>query len=179
MFGSVQTSLFLCLPVVLAGIFHMVVVKLNLFRSLAVPIWASALGPNKTWRGILVMPLCGILGLILTQRMVLELGSAQGWLLLALSVHQGALLGLAYVIFELPNSFLKRRLGIPPGGQATQLRPLFFALDHLDSLTGCVLVYAMILGWQPALIWIFVVGPLIHTVVNIALWAARIRKSPW
>ena len=52
----------------------------------------------------------------------------------------GALLGLAYVLFELPNSFIKRRLEIREGKTAENgWKWTFIWIDQIDSLIGCII----------------------------------------
>jgi hypothetical protein len=60
----------------------------------------------------------------------------------------GLLLGIGYVIGELPNSFVKRQLDIGPGAAAPGLlAPLFWLADQLDSLVG--VLGLMALAWVP------------------------------
>jgi hypothetical protein len=57
----------------------------------------------------------------------------------------GALLGLAYVAAELPNSFAKRRLGIPAGGYARRLGGVLqYVVDLSDSVVGCLLMLRLL-----------------------------------
>ena len=66
---------------------------------------------------------------------------------------------------ELPNSFLKRQLGIAPGSAApgTIAGPVFFALDRVDSLLGMLVALAAVAPVPPlTLAIILVVGPLLH-----------------
>ena len=46
---------------------------------------------------------------------------------------------------ELPNSFLKRRVGIPPGAQASGMRGMaFHVLDQVDVVFGAWAVMAWV-----------------------------------
>lgn len=175
-------SLFLILPLIVAGVIHMLVVKFSLFQSLAIPIQASLFGKNKTWRGFVVMPPAGWMGLWISKGLSdsLSLEIFQGLDLLVISCL-GLGLGFFYILFELPNSFLKRRAGVAPGEQASRFhqRALFFTLDHVDSLLGCVLVYALVLGPRVSVLLCLLVAPLIHILVNLLLWALSIRKEPF
>jgi hypothetical protein len=49
----------------------------------------------------------------------------------------GAICGAAYVVAELPNSFMKRRLGIAPGTSARRARAAQYVVDQLDSVAAC------------------------------------------
>jgi CDP-diacylglycerol--serine O-phosphatidyltransferase len=173
------TALYLILPVTLAAVGHMVVVRLRLLSWLAHPVHLRWFGANKTWRGLVVMPVAGVLAMAavrpLEQRwdeLLLVHLAQKRWVLL------GAALGAAYALFELPNSYLKRRLGIAPGAQAEQHRWLFFLLDHLDSLLGVAATYAVFLGGFPLpLLLAVLMGPAVHVAVNLALRACRLRAT--
>ena len=150
--------LWLALPVIVSGLVHLVVLKLDLWPALRRrPIDGGAtcrgrrvFGDNKTWRGVLV---------------TVGAMSATAWLLAGLSdccVHipplvpfaaehpllWGLLLGAGYIAGELPNSFAKRQLGIAPGalGAGAPGR-VFWVVDQLDSLAGMLLMTWPV--WQP------------------------------
>jgi hypothetical protein len=60
----------------------------------------------------------------------------------------GVLLGGGYIVGELPNSFAKRRLRVPPGARAAgALGALFWLADQVDSLLG--VLACMCLVWVP------------------------------
>ena len=67
MVDLVLTALFLALPLLVSGCYHMLVVRKNHFAALAIPLHTRWFGPNKTWRGILVMLLATIPGVWLAQ----------------------------------------------------------------------------------------------------------------
>ena len=56
----------------------------------------------------------------------------------------GALCGAAYVLAELPNSFVKRRLGIAPGTSAPRARAAQYLVDQVDSVVGCAVAIRML-----------------------------------
>lgn len=91
----------------------------------------------------------------------------------------GLLFGLAYALFELPNSFLKRRMDIVPGKTATGIKKYFFILlDQCDSIIGCVLVVVYVYSMS---IWMFLgyigLGIITHLVVNAVLFMFKVRKN--
>jgi CDP-diacylglycerol--serine O-phosphatidyltransferase len=129
---------YLFIPLIITNVLHMLVVKRNLFKFLRIPISEKVFGRNKTYRGILFVTLVNGIVFIL----LLTIFPSKE---LDLSPFVGALLGLTYVMFELPNSWLKRRLGIAPGAvTANQLG--FRFLDKLDSTFGVSLIYTLING---------------------------------
>ena len=91
----------------------------------------------------------------------------------------GLLLGLGYALFELPNSFLKRRLDITPGKTLKGFMKGFFVfLDQADSVFGCALVVWLFypLGILKYLLFV-VVGAVTHIVFNMLLYFAKLRKN--
>ncbi len=145
--------LLLALGVGLAA--HGLCIRLGCARALARPIdcgrtWRGRriFGENKTFRGIVAvgagsgigtglvallaraaLPASPLAGLGLTTALLLGLGS-----------------GAAAMLSELPNSFLKRRLDIPPGRAPTRgaAGALFLVLDQVDMLVGWWLVLAVL-----------------------------------
>src|SRR5665647_2312658 len=93
----------LFLPLVISNILHMVVVKKNLLAFLKIPINKVMFGQNKTWRGMIFVPLMNAF-------IHYFLNGQEPKLLL-----YGAIYGLAYTLSELPNSWVKRRLNIRSG----------------------------------------------------------------
>ena len=93
----------------------------------------------------------------------------------------GALWGFGYVLFELPNSFIKRRINIAPGKGGTKLNGVIFnVVDQADSAFGCTLF--LLVFYTPSLtewICIFIVAVLVHYLMNIILYALRLKSSPW
>ena len=119
------------LPVVIAGIANMVWCKIRAFDFLKKPIdfgknlpdGKRIFGDNKTFKGFIGMIIFGILFSVLWGA-ILGCGDTlcnynyyyrNHPNTVAYNVLIGALGGFAYALFELPNSFLKRRLGITPG----------------------------------------------------------------
>lgn len=185
--------LWLILPLVLAGISNMIWVKLPWFQAWRVPMdqgryWRDGrriLGDNKTWKGFVGMIIMTALWL-----QVFELlAKTQPWAA-ALSLlpfrhwpglmgwFYGALWGLSYVLAELPNSFIKRRLGIEPGqtGQG-MLGFLFTLLDQSDSVLGCLLAMQMFYrsSWIDSLA-ILILATALHYLTNLLLFVLGLKK---
>ncbi len=158
----------------------MVVVRMNLLPALKKPIHFRWFGENKTWRGVIAMPLLTIAGVYLA--LMIEgsvsrrffVGFAQQSVILL-----GIALGLAYILFELPNSFMKRRLGLAPGKLPDGKRFWFALADQGDSAVGCVLAYRLFftIDW-PVILVFLILGTGLHLFFNVALYAAGLRKNP-
>lgn len=172
-------ALFLTLPLVVSGSFHMLVVRRGWLAGLSRPVSEARFGANKTFRGFVVMAIATVPGVMLARRLGEALG---GDFATALAnppaLVLGVALGLAYAAAELPNSFLKRRLGIPPGKSSHHHRVGFTLLDQADSAIGCALVYALLtdVSW-PAVILFVLLGPAVHLVANVSLYAVGLRRE--
>lgn len=179
-------------PVILAGILNMLFVKTPLYTQLKRPIDGGRIlrdgrrlfGDNKTWAGFSGMILAGALAQLLW-----------GWVCLGIpdlcyiySRHEntplfnllaGGAMGLAYMLFELPNSFVKRRLDIPCGKTASGVRgAIFFMVDQVDSLFGVGLVFAVL---YPMPLWQYflyiLLGAVTHIAVNWILYKTKVRRN--
>ena len=123
------------------------------------------LGDNKTVRGFLVMPLATASSFLLVS--MTTAGRMPG--LWPLRAHEYAALGLlagaGFMAGELPNSFVKRQLGIAPGAPADgpYLRPAFFFVDRLDSALGALAALALAVSIPPlTVLYVLTVGPVLH-----------------
>ena len=161
---------FLILPAILGGVLNMVFVKLPILKSWQIPMDGGKtlkdgeriFGDNKTWKGFF--------GMIL-------LTALSAWIVwndaFSYSFLCGAWLGFAYALFELPNSFIKRRLNIQPGKNGGIIQTFF---DQADSVIGYVLFMPLIypLTWQEVL-GIFVIATATHYIFNILLFFVKLR----
>lgn len=176
--------LYLAFPIILAAVIHIIVIRFNCLQSFKKPLdcgWTvrgrRLFGDNKTWRGVIVMVAGSSMGMGLQQIVrvpVLELfdyGAVNVWL-------WGALLGLGFVVSELPNSFLKRQCDVPPGQQATGKKYLFFTtLDQLDSVVGCLLALAIV--WPPpwyVVVTALVLCSLVHIAFNLVFVQLGLKR---
>lgn len=180
-------TLLLFLPLLGSLALHAPVLRFDLLRNLKHPIDGGRtvrgkriFGDNKTWRGALVMLSGTVLATVVLSRV------SAYWTLLPVPIQAagpwrfGLLLGLVTVLGELPNSFVKRRLGIAPGQRAHSLLGVLLTLyDQGDFVP---VVWAML-----APIWIippaeaalaFVVLVAVHAVVNVVGYAIGARTSP-
>jgi hypothetical protein len=181
MTDSIISAIFLSVPLIFSGSVHMLIVSKNWLASWAVPISTTHFGVNKTWRGIVVMVFATVPGVYLAEALQVY---AEPYLLLDFSGQNlfllGVALGIGYVIPELPNSYIKRRLQIEPGERAKQHTFLFSFFDQVDSAIGCVLVYWLFLS-PPLLFLVLLIllSPLIHFVINVSLFCFGLRKQPF
>lgn len=143
MWYKILHAWYLMIPVILGGCAHMVIVKYNRFSALNIPLATSSFGANKTWRGLLLVPLLTALFSLLW----IPIGQLHSQEILPVRIEEcllaGAFAGLGYILLELPNSWMKRRLGIPPGKLPSRNRAFFIFSDQVDSAIGVTLAYTL------------------------------------
>jgi hypothetical protein len=178
----------LVFPVVLGGLGHVAVLKTNVLSSLAAPIdngarWRGRpiLGANKTWRGIALMTgltalASGTLAALVRRKRwasaleVLQSARLNSWL-------TGALCGLTYCLAELPNSFVKRQLGIAPGARGSRANRLQYVVDQADSVAGCLLALRLLYRTPASdLLTAFALGVTIHIGIDQLIYALGVKS---
>jgi CDP-2,3-bis-(O-geranylgeranyl)-sn-glycerol synthase len=133
-------------------------------------------GDGKTYRGFFGGVLCGVLA-----------GLVQIWIwssfgLTALPHHtllSVMLLAAGALLGDLGKSFLKRRLGKERGES-------WFLADQYDLVIGSFLLILLVYPeWLfenitlPIAVWIVVMTPLLHRVVNIIGYYIGVKEVPW
>ena len=181
-------------PVILAGVFNMIFCKLGILKFLQIPMDGGRtlrdgnriFGDNKTWKGFIGYIIFGTIATVLWGAIIKNTGlnSLNFFYInhentLNFNLIVGVLLGLFYALFELPNSFVKRRLGINPGKPAKGVeKAVFVFIDQADSIFGCALVvwFFYNLGILKYIGFV-VVGAVTHIVINMLLYFAHLRKN--
>lgn len=170
----------LVLPLVVGGVLHMIIVKKDILSYLKKPIHQRWFGMNKTWRGFVVMPLATWPGVVLAQNIERSLDLSSPLLLVHSSFFLALVLGLAYCLAELPNSYMKRRLGIKEGQTAEKNKALYIFLDQADSSSGCLIAYKLLVSFSWPVFWgTILFGMGIHFVINLLLYSLKLRKNPF
>lgn len=179
---------------IIAGILNMIWCKAPFLKSLQIPMDGGKnfadgkriSGDNKTWKGflgyiilnILVSVIWGILcnRLHINQYNFFYMEHANTF---PYNLWIGFLLGLGYSLFELPNSFLKRRLNIEPGKPTEGIKKYFFIfLDQADSVFGCCFVVCLFYKMSIGLYLFYVLlGAGTHIVINMMLYFLKLRKN--
>lgn len=186
-------TFFLLATFTLAGVAQVIWLKSKCLRRCATPIDGGKtfrgrrlFGENKTWRGFMVMtPAAGLAFWGLASAIQANHGSPEEAGLWDLSPSMYALLGLwcgfGFMAGELPNSFLKRQLGIKPGEMAGGpiSRWALFILDRCDSILGLLLALSIFVptSWE---IWVgmLLIGAGIHWLFNVVLYLMRVKSRP-
>jgi hypothetical protein len=150
----------------------LLIVKGNYLRSLAQPLSIAIFGAGKTYRAFIFMPvICGLSSLLL--RSALLHAADHLW-----SFFLGYLLGFIYLLAELPNSYVKRRLKISAGQSHPAYKKLQYVVDKTDSLVPLCIVYYYISGVSFAVATaIFTVSLLIHVFFSWLLFRFKIKQN--
>ena len=167
---SLQQSVWLCLPLILGGLTHVTIIKLNALPSLArmrldcgIKLRGHDLfGANKTVRGAVVMICATMLWTIVLDKLhtLLDLAADLRYIPIDQlgSLSLGFLFGSAYIVGELPNSLVKRQLNIHPGSAAEgPLRRLFWLVDQVDSAVIVLIVLCFFKRPDPE-VYLLVIG---------------------
>jgi hypothetical protein len=168
------------LPVLGAPVAHGPVLRSDLAPGLKRPICARLFGENKTWRGALVMTTGTTLAAVTLARVPAYRRRLPEPVTDVNPVIVGALLGFASWIGELPNSFIKRRIGIPPGEQLhSPVGLLFSIVDQADWVPIAALLIRPI--WKISLresAGVFGLAVAVHVPVNLIGYAIGARERP-
>lgn len=120
-------------------------------------------GKNKTFRGFFAG---------------LTVGTAVGLaesIVFNYPVMFGLFLSLGALFGDLTGAFLKRRLGIPPGG-------LLPVVDQVDFIVGAVVfslpVTLHTLSWELT-VTVLIISPPIHLLTNFAAYKLGLKDNPW
>ena len=133
--------LWLALGLFLAGIIEAFLWKTSPFKLLNVPIQTQWFGANKKWRGLISLPLAMLASVYLLHLVEIAIPSIPQNAILFSDFNLlqfGLLVGFVFNLSELPNSFVKRRLAIPPGDESSKI---FYFIDHMDSTYGVLILW--------------------------------------
>ena len=178
MFELLLTALYLHIPIVIGGVLHMVLVSRQYCPNLAIAIYSPWFGANKTWRGMIAVPLLTAFGALC----LWPISTYFNFNILGQSLFDllsvGLIAGLGYVLAELPNSFIKRRLGIGAGQVPTRGKYIVILADQLDSGIGFSIAYYWYLQLSvvQALVCAFSF-PITALIIKRLLFIAKLKKS--
>jgi len=132
-------------------------------------------GSHKTWRGLLVATLTGIL-IFYVQKIIYKNYFFASISLINYSefpVLFGALLGFGAIFGDLVKSFFKRRLSIPPGKR-------WLPFDQIDLVIGA-LIFSSFYYIPQLWVWIFliIVTVPLHIIAKHIGFYSGISKQKW
>jgi len=186
---DVLGTAYLLLPLLGGALAHGLCMKYGWLGFLARPMDAGArlageplFGRSKTFRGPMMVA-AGAAAVFALQRDLLHGVPAIAAVELVdyaeLPAWLGAATGAAAELAELPNSFVKRRLRIEPGGTTRgPLALLFYLWDQLDLLLGYWLAFAVFVPVTPLRIAISaaIVGA-IHPLLTLLGYLLKMRPT--
>src|SRR3989344_8495801 len=164
-------SLYFFLPAYIA---NMAPVLFKWIPFLDTPIHEKLFGAHKTWRGIVVAALTGML--IFGLQKYLYIGGFQQWALIDYSdfpVWLGLCLGLGAILGDLVKSYYKRKDGIAPGEK-------WIPFDQLDFVVGGIIgSFFMYVPNAEVVLILLVASFFLHiAATKIAYWIG-LRKEKW
>ncbi|HEX2269662.1 MAG TPA: CDP-archaeol synthase [Pyrinomonadaceae bacterium] len=192
MYDPLHRGLFLILAFVVAGLLHSLWMKNRFSQTFAIPLDGGRmfrgrriLGENKTLRGFVVMiPAATLAFAAIGALLSLPEGvpPVTLWQLTPTGYAAlGAWAGFGFMPGELPNSFVKRQLGILPGqAPASRLTgTICFAVDHVDSIVGMLVAVTLAVHtpWTTWL-WVLILGPSIHLLFSWWLYRMGVKRRP-
>ncbi len=184
MLVEIAGIVYLLLPLIGGAAVHGACMKAGWLACLARPIDRGRLfggkplfGRSKTWRGPVTVAV-GAGAVYALQRYALHHVPAFAAIeivdyALLPGVWFGAVAGAAAELAELPNSFVKRRLGIEPSATASGLPgAIFFLWDQLDLLLGYWLAIAWVIPPTPmrVVVSVIVVGGIHPLLTVLGFW---------
>lgn len=192
MSDPLHLGLFLVVAFVLAGLLHSLWLRSPVSQALAIPLDGGRtfrgrpiFGENKTLRGFVVMiPGASLAFAAVATVVSLPRGVPPATLWQLTSVGYAALgawAGFGFMAGELPNSFIKRRLGILPGQAPTSrlTTAICLAIDRTDSIVGMLaaVTVAVPTPWT-TWVWVLVLGPSIHWLFSWWLFRLGVKERP-
>lgn len=181
--------LFLGSPILLVAVFQGLCMKYDWFGWLERPLdlglsfrGKRVFGDHKTWRGAAISILFCMFGSMI--QMGLQRAEViPPWLPLldytVLGPLAGLLLGIGMTFGELPNSFLKRQLGIEPGAKGKKVRGLiFFIFDQVDLTIG-IWIFLFLLIRPPLLLvaYSLILTFILHVSISTVGYCLGMRKT--
>ena len=157
----------------------MLAVSKDWLSVLKIPVSEKLFGANKTIRGFVLMMLFSVVGALALDGTIrlwqpdltVDILGMPFWLL-------GIVQGLGYALFELPNSFVKRRMGIQPGESPKRFKALFILMDQLDSGIGVALATWLVFSIPgPTAISIVLLSPVVALAVKRVLFILKWKKD--
>ena len=168
------------LPALGAHLAQVPVLRWDLMPVLKRPINRRLFGQNKTWRGALVMTAGTVTATVALHRVPAYRRRLPPAVAAADPAGVGLRLGSAVWIGELPNSFVKRRLGIPPGGQRRSPGGVAISIvDQADWVPAAWLLLSPVWRMRPSeAARVAALVAAVHVPVNIIGYAIGAREAP-
>ena len=163
-------SMYFFLPAFFANMAPEFVKKIPLLNY---PVWEREFGTNKTWRGLVVASLMGVL-IFSLQKYLFKFGFFYNLSIIDyadFSLIFGFLLGFGAILGDLVKSYFKRKYGFKPG---QSWKPW----DQLDFVIGAlVLSWLMFVPGIEVVVTLLVVSPFLHMLICYIGYSLGIKKN--
>ena len=187
---AISQAVFLVLAMAFSGAAHVSWLSSGTAQRLSYPADGGhtfrnrrIFGDNKRLSGFLVLPPATSLSFLTLSLLWPQLPGATPDTLWNLSSAQYAMMGfacgLAFLVAELPNSFLKRQLGIESGDTppAGALKVLTIVIDRLDSVIGCLIAVSLIVQISLATwVWVIALGISQHAFFSFLMFKLGLKR---
>ncbi len=185
--NAAACALFLLAAFTLAGVAQTAWFAAPMSRAFARPLDGGRrfrgrrfFGANKTTRGFVVMVPAAAAAFALLAAASGDPARVGLWPLSpGAYALLGAWAGLGFMAGELPNSFVKRQLNIPPGDapRSRVWTAMQFIADRLDSGIGMLAAVSLAVH-TPAGVWLYVLlaGPPIHWSFSLVLFRLGLKQ---
>ncbi len=132
-------------------------------------------GDHKTWRGLILGVLAGMLTAVLQQQVTLNSPTISTLSLIEWEQHSplviGVLMGFGALFGDAAKSFLKRRLGIKPGDT-------FIFFDQVDYILGALLFLSLKVPLSNLpVITIILTWAGLHLLSTVLAWKVGIKEK--
>lgn len=181
--------LYLGSPLLLVALASGFCVKFDWLRCLKRPLdlgrcfrGRRIFGDHKSWRGFILNVFFCVLGTII-QTWLTHRGFIPAWFPLLdygkFGYLAGVLLGTGMTFGEMPNSFLKRQLAIPPGNKKKgPLGIIFFLFDQVDLTIGIwVFLFLLVRPSLTLVLWSFLLTFVLHIMISVVGYSLGMRET--
>lgn len=175
-----QEMALIILPVFFSGLTFIAYLKWNKIAFLNYPLdfhqeykGQRIFGDNKTLKGPVLMGMfTGLYGAYIYYLLGTPYQLASIFLLFCI-------IGLSYSIGELPNSFIKRQIGIKPGMKASTnpAMTIFYVTDIFDSLLAVALSYYLLMEVQTiSIVLAIFIGGALHVLTDKLMKSLKLKE---
>ncbi|MCK0101173.1 CDP-archaeol synthase [Pseudohalocynthiibacter sp. F2068] len=183
-------AVFLVLAMAGPGAAHVIWLRSDAARRMGWPVDGGLtlrgrriFGANKRLAGFVVLPPAAGLSFWILAGLWAMLPGALPAMIWPLSGLQYCLLGLAcgfaFLLAELPNSFVKRQFDVAPGAapRASVFRVFSTVLDRFDSVIGCLIVAGLFVPVSLATwAWVLALGTGQHALFSFAMFRLGLKE---
>lgn len=174
----------LLIPVTLGGLILIVCMRKGWLKVIDVPLDGGLklagkplVGKSKSLRSLVLYTASSTM-VSLVFHALAPYTPALAWVYLTNPFVLGPLISISYLAGEILNSFVKRRLGIPPSGSSDSVPGARFqaVIDNVDGIFSTGLVFIFVYQVNSAILAVsFVLAVLMHIATDILMRSLRLK----